>query len=218
MPLLFYGVTMSEIQTEKLPEENGRLVAEVDLDSGETILVTPLSPWMIEGIIRRAKDNAPDPDPAAFKRLVKGLPEGVETYEPVEMNEDYVKAKDLASKKQRDYIYRAVAEIAVIGVKGETRLQTVNRYAHMIKQINRFMVIPGGTWEAVVLYCLVTTQLDTLKILSAANQVPTVAGVNAAIRFFRIRGRGPGFSGSDRAEITPGTAKAYDLNQLQPTG
>lgn len=189
--------------------ETGRLLGATTLDNGETVVIAPLSPYALNGIIQRSKELYPDPDPKLYERPIKGAPEGAPP-EPLDMNPDWVTAKEAASKKQMDYTYRAVAEIAVAGIAGETREQTIERYAPMLKKVNRFVVSPSDTWGATVLYCIITTKLDTIKIFAAANQVPTVPGVNAAIRFFRVRGRGAGLGGSDRKETPSGLEKAHD--------
>lgn len=206
---------MSDIQTEKLPEGNGRLVGEVSLDNGEVIYVSPLSPYLLQSIIQKSKELHPDPDPAQYRVLVKGLPEGIETYEPLEMNPEYVLAAEAAKKKQVDYTQRAVAEIAVLQVAGETREETIARYTPELASITRFIVKPSDRWGAAVLYGLITTRLDVLKIFMASNQMPTVAGVNKAIKFFRLSNRGPVLNGSDRKEVAPGFTEAHNISQLQ---
>lgn len=179
------------------------------LDSGEVVRVKPTSPFARALILQEAFRLHPDPDPKDFERpLENAAREGA--VEPVDLNPDYVKARNAAQDARTNYVYNATIKQGVVVDTPEGREATMARYALELARLKKSATIPDewDEWLVVVLLCIVRSAADVIRIGNAANEALTEVDILAGVRMFRVPLQRIGLGGDYPAEIPLGSARS----------
>lgn len=193
-----------------------RLV-QIELDSGETVFVRPLSPFALQAIEETARSAFPTPDKTPFERpLTDVAPNAMPgVMIPAEENPEYQSALKLNKADVNGRMIELTILSGVIVDVSDGREAALERYAGRLARLRKVIpTMPDDDWLAVSMYCLLATFKDRGRVANAAINPLTDKEVRFALRSFRCEiqpGRPAGHSGS---EITPIHASAD--RQAQP--
>ena len=163
----------------------GQKVVELILDSGETVYVKPLSIPLLYALMDKSATEYPYPDPKPYEKAL----DSAITFEPGQTlpathNEEYrtlcAKADDRRRRWQN-------VQIVLLCVMVEDKAALLVKYADTIKTVGKVIDLPEDEWEAVLLYCVLSSAHDYTQIVLAANgsMVVTEEGVRGAWRIFQ---------------------------------
>lgn len=163
----------------------GQKVIELVLDSGELVLVKPMSVYLRQAIAAKAETLYPFPDEADYERPVdpeKAAIPGM--MHPAKDNPDYqLKLAEISTERlswYTDYLIGTIIEWPA----GKTALMA--KYAEQVEQLAGVLDIQEDAWEATWKYCLVG-DVDRQNIMQAVNGnlMLTEGEVRDAMRIFR---------------------------------
>jgi hypothetical protein len=163
----------------------GQKVVELVMDSGETVYVKPLSIPLLYAIMDKSAVEYPYPDPKPYE---KALDDSI-TFEPGQVlpaghNEEYralcAKADDRRRRWQN-------VQIVLLCVQVEDKQALLDKYGDTIEDIGKIVDVPEDAWEAVLLYCILSSVQDYNQVVLAANgsMVVTEEAVRGTWRIFQ---------------------------------
>lgn len=184
--------------------ENGKISGQktfaIPMESGDYLLIQPLSVYAIQALERRAEELYPFPAKADYEMELdpdKALVPGQKI--PAEENPDYKNAYDIARSKQRRYVNDKALALSVDVEGGKD--YAIAKYAERIAQMRDMMTLPEDEWEATLFFCLIGSQEDLSNIVMAINgqnTLPTEEEIRDGMRLFRCSLRQPRPARRDR--------------------
>lgn len=159
-----------------------RLV-EVALECGELIYVQPLSAWAQQAILDQIDTEHPAPDPAVYEQMLEGSI--IDAPIPLESNERYQKALTTHRELRNRIFLARIFEAGVVVDTPEGREATLIRYAERLQARRAVMKLPANDWLACVMFVLVTSVTDMLRVMNAATATLREDEVRGALRAFR---------------------------------
>lgn len=191
------------------PVTNGQKVIELEMDSGATILVKPLSVIMAIALRSKSETVLPYPDPTPYERK---LDDSV-TLEPGQVvpasqNPDYVELCKAVDAKRGTWI--ALESVPLCVVRDDSLIKHFKAdLAHKRDMLGD--QVPEDEWRATLMYCVISSTQDYDRIISASsgNMIVTEAEIRDGWRIFRRpisrdrfvgRVAKPGTSDSEMAE------------------
>lgn len=162
-------------------------LVEMQLDSGEVVLIRRLSPFARQALLNRAKEIHPNPDKKLYEKPLSDItPNAMPgVMMAAEENPDYKAALDVALVAQVRWFNDAVIQSGVVVDSKEGRELTIERYRPRLDQLRTLASLPESEWQATVLYGLMTTGNDRVRVIRAAIETLTEADVRLAMRSFQ---------------------------------
>lgn len=163
----------------------GRKLVLIELDSGEQVYVSPISPVLLRAIVRNSEERFPYPDEASYRLP---LPDAAIPGDlmPAAQNPDYQKLKRTVDMERMKYQNDSLALIAVRDAPlGRSTL--IEKYRDEVETWRRVADFPVDEWEATV-SVLVTTREDFDKIVRVATEsIPiTLDELRDGMAIFRL--------------------------------
>lgn len=177
-------------------------VVRLDLDSGVTIEVRPLSPFVLAGIRKRATELHPIPD-APQKPVPNSVIEG-DTYADTD-DKTWRAAALRAQEAQGNYVGQQVIMLSVT-VPDQSAIMA--QFEPRLKQIAEFVDLPDDEWQATLLYGVITSEKEVGLITRVAtDRAPlTEEEVAEGVRYFRVASQSPEDRGQHAARGVPSSA------------
>lgn len=170
-----------------------------ECDSGVTLSVKPLSPFLFQQLRDLSLQKFPDPDKEAYELP---YPEGVEpaipgSKIPAEDNPDYRALVDKQSNKRAQFVSRTVITLACELSDGVGYSDIVEQFDNERIRLKEIMELPESAWEATLLYCIITSVKEQVDLtLIAESRLPLTPGeVVNGVKFFRLVLSGQGTNG-----------------------
>lgn len=162
-------------------------LVEMQLDSGEIVLIRRLSPFARQALLNRAEEIHPNPEKKLFERpLSDTVPNAMPgVMAAAEDNPDYKAALQTAKIAQMKWFNDTVIQSGVVVDSKEGREQTIERYMPRLQSLRELLSLPDNPWLATVLYGLITTKDDRIRIVKAAIETLTEEDIRLAMRSFR---------------------------------
>lgn len=162
-------------------------LVEMQLGSGEIVLIRRLSPFARQALLNRAEEIHPNPEKKLFERpLSDTVPNAMPgVMAAAEDNPDYKAALQTAKIAQMKWFNDAVIQSGVVVDSKEGRELTIERYRPRLDVLRALVALPENEWQATVLYGLMTTANDRIQVIRAAIETLTEADVRLAMRSFR---------------------------------
>lgn len=149
----------------KQTQFSGQKVTELELDSGETVYVKPLSVFILLALQDKAAQQFPYPDPKAYEKAIddsKTLEPGQVV--PAEHNPDYVALKAQIDAKRQGWVNR---QVVFVCVEVEDRQAMIEKYADELKQLGTIIDLPDDPWQA-TLYRVINSSVDYTRVTQFA--------------------------------------------------
>lgn len=162
-------------------------LVEMQLDSGEIVLIRRLSPFARQALLNRAEEIHPSPDKKPFERPLSDItPNAMPgVMMAAEENPDYKAALQTAKIAQMKWFNDAVIQSGVVADSKEGRELTIERFRPRLQSLRELMSLPDNEWLATVLYGMITTKEDRIRIVKAAIETLTEEDIRLAMRSFR---------------------------------
>lgn len=169
-----------------------------DCDSGVTLSVKPLSPFLFQQLRDLSLQKFPDPDKEAYelpypKELEPAIP-GSKI--PAEDNPDYRALVDKQSNKRAQFVSRTVITLACEPHES-TRGEVISQFANELDVLRETIELSADVWENTLLYCVITSVKEQADLtLIAESRLPLTPGeVVNGVKFFRLVLSGQGTNG-----------------------
>lgn len=194
------------MQKPKKPELNGKgahkQVTRVELSSGVTLLVTPLSLFARDLIIKRSEELYPFPDPKPYEKETNSRA-GVTV--PATENAEYKRLmRDVQSRRnnwQREQIVK-------ISCDSEDRDELIVFYESERKAIAKIAPLTGDEWDDTLLFCILANDDDLALVMQGAQNALSLEAeeIVGHVRYFRNKVRGDAAGNGDAEQVTPSVA------------
>lgn len=189
----------------------GEKLYTVELDSGDVVMVSRLSPFARIAILEKAAELYPLPDPTPFQKPIPNTPPGVTLLTPPEDDPQYKALVKAVQTKRDNYYYEALIVASVVDMVGG-REAGIARYAEQLAAIRRRANVNElyTDWQATVLFCIVRVPADTTRIAAVAADAFQLeeAEIRAGIASFRAEMESSTYTRYSGQESTPGATTA----------
>lgn len=171
--------------------ELGKKVVLIDLDSGEQIYAAPISPLIINAIVRQSEVEYPYPDDAPYRLPLENAAIPGDTL-PASENPSYralMKSVEVErAKYQNISVVLASVNDAPLG-----KDTLIAKYADDVETMRAIVPLPENAWHA-TLYLLIASRDDQMLVVNAAtSSLPlTSEEVRDGMRIFRPQVQGSG--------------------------
>jgi hypothetical protein len=170
-----------------------RDVIAIEIDEGRTVLVTPLSPFVLRAISQRANEKFPDPDPTPYEKPRPGaLVPG--TVIPADEDAEYVSLKKEVQMQRNLYIQAGI--LSMTEIEGVSREELVATYKDVLAQVRQYGNFPEDD------YVMPLTQEE----------------IRDGMRIFRPDLQRNGAGGNHRAQSAPDIPEAGQVQAQQSAG
>ena len=158
-------------------------VVRLDLDSGVTLDVAPLSPFVINAINKKAGQLYPVPPPPKVP-VPNSVIEG-ETYADTD-DPEWQEAARQARQLQSMY---AGEQVILLSVSVANQDALVKKYAARLKQLSQVIDLPEDAWQATLLHCIITSDREVALItMIARDRAPlTEEEIADGVTYFRVK-------------------------------
>lgn len=148
----------------------GEKLYEVELDSGEVLIVQRLSPFARIALLDEAARLYPMPDPTPFQQPIPNAAPGVNLMTLPEDNPQYRELVEEINRKRNNYFYEGVIVTSAVDCVGGKEA-AITKYAEQLTAIRQRVKLDGlyTNWQATVLFCIVRVPTDTDKIVRVAG-------------------------------------------------
>lgn len=171
--------------------ETGKKVILIDLDSGEQVYAAPISPLIINAILRQSEAEFPYPDETPYRLPLENAAIPGDTL-PATENPAYQKLMAEVTTERRKYQNDAVIFASVTDAPlGKETL--IAKYAGDVENMRAIVPLPENPWQA-TLNLLVASKQDYMLVIKAATEdLPlTPDEVRDGMRIFRPQIQGAG--------------------------
>lgn len=189
----------------------GEKLFEVELDSGDVVIVQRLSPFARIALMERAEELYPLPDPTPYQQPVGNTPAGVTVLTPPEDNADYLRLVTDVKQRRVNLIYEGIITASVVDIVGG-REAAIARYAEQLHALRLRLPMNDRytDWQAVVLFCILRVRTDTDRIVAVAGDSFPLEEeeIRDGIRCFRRPLQSHAAAGHPRPQSSSGAAAA----------
>ena len=146
-----------------------RRLYRVPLETGEVVLVSPLSPYTRKLLLEVANSKFPLPDPTPYEKTVENAV--IPMVIPADENQEYRILKGKVNIARLGFYFDSVIDSQVVVDTERGKEQTMQEYAD---QLTQFYSISGmdrskrNEFQDLVKYILITTRGDIDRIVSGA--------------------------------------------------
>ena len=162
-------------------------VIRLDLFTGVSIDITPVSQFILVGIQEKSNELYPDPDKTPFMKELPGAAiEGQQYLD--DKNPEYRRlVRDVALKRNR-WIKESLYRIAIEPSPPESRESLIGRFSGDLEKLGGIMPLTDDAWLNTLLYAVLRHGEDMLNVDAAMmqNAPLTFDEVADGLRIFRL--------------------------------
>lgn len=189
--------------------ELGKKVVLIDLDSGEQIYAAPISPLIINAILRQSEVAFPYPDDTPYRLPLENAAIPGDML-PATENPRYMALMAEVTTERRKFQNDAVVFASVNDAPlGKDTL--IAKYADAVENMRAIVPLPENAWHATLNLLVASKQDYTLVINAATESLPlTPDEVRDGMRIFRPQIQGSG------NRVVSGKKSAPRIEEEQP--